>query len=296
MRICLTYLNNQTYKNFSILIKNDAGTNKYQDFIKEFPTLKIDYIVNSQNLGAIDNMVSALLYPVKADFIMVMHEDDKLHPNYIQTAINIIENNNFSFVGSKPTFFNPKDNVKITNLKNNYKEYAYDELTRFFINDNNLAFGSIIYSTKDIRPELIDIKKYSELFDRPFLINILKFNKKKCALLMSGFYFYREHGINDNRWNSLKIDNIINLYIFYKNQLNNKYGNLLVRYFFDFAGLKHKNLTITKQFLHGLKRLGLHFNGMEKNALLYFSASIFVLIFGKKNYNKFFIFFKKIKI
>ena len=105
-RRALSYLVKQSYQDFLVIIQDDAGQADYQSLIKEFPSLPIEYRRHGKNLGAIQNMIYCLFAPSDSEFVMCLHEDDFLQPDYLATALAILEkNSDLAFIGSAAHFF-----------------------------------------------------------------------------------------------------------------------------------------------------------------------------------------------
>jgi|GEM_PF-3406158 len=299
-RRCLKSLAAQGWADFSILICDDQSaadqSKNYQELIKDFPSLEISYQRNEKNLGAIKNMINCLFNQATNDFIMCLHEDDFLHPDYLATALIILEKNkNLAFIGSGVKFFEPEKNqASVTNyfpkISATWQTYTPQTFTAFILNKNKFAFGSIIYRRELLRREFIDLATYDVLFDRPFLLKILIEQKKSAGLLTGQFYYYQNHPYPDKRWDTLKFPNILNLYSFYESLAPGQGRFITSQYFFDFINLKNKTRNDWRAFLNSGKKAKL-FSGWRLSGK-FILASLFILLFGKKYYYQLFTLIK----
>ncbi len=82
---CLESIKNQTYKNFEIIIVDDASKDdtavKIQKFINKNPQLKITFIKNNDNIGQLGSFIEGLKR-TKGQFVCTIDGDDVLFPEY----------------------------------------------------------------------------------------------------------------------------------------------------------------------------------------------------------------------
>jgi len=288
LRRCLNSLALQSRQDFSVKIKDDGSGVDYQTLIAQFSALDITLERNSRNLGAINNIVSSLLTTTETEFIMCLHEDDFLHPQYLEQALTVLENNpTLAFVASPASYFNPGVNPPTDQLPTSgWQDYSSIEFAKYILNENKIAFGSIIYRRSSIRPEFIDLKNYAALFDRPFLLNILKTNNNRAAVLSGQFYYYQNHPYPDKRWQTLTATNIFNLYTFYQALAPGGGRRITSQYIFDLINLEPRNWTEIRAFIRRGQEAG--FVSWRRINGKFILAAIFIAIFGKKNYDHLF--------
>lgn len=83
---------NQTYKDFEIVILNDASPENLQSIVSKFTDRRILYYENDSNVGAlnvVDNW-NKCLELCSGDYIICMGDDDCLAPNCLQSYKNIM--------------------------------------------------------------------------------------------------------------------------------------------------------------------------------------------------------------
>lgn len=82
----------QTYKNFEIIIVDDASTDqsdvKIQEIVKEHPEIK--FIRSEKNLGVCKAFNSALAH-VTGDYIIDLAADDMLYPDRLENGITLFQ-------------------------------------------------------------------------------------------------------------------------------------------------------------------------------------------------------------
>ncbi len=253
LKECLNSLLLQTYKNFDVCIYDDASTQDYLPLINSCSNLSLQYKRNINNSGALANMQFA--YNDLKDtyeFVMIMHEDDFLHPQFIEMvikAISVIEkpafviSSFFSFeniVCTEKFFFN-KYNEQNTILVNK------KELANEFLQLKPMAFGSVVYNTNVYKQMKFDFEQYEEFADRPFLLNGLN-DFSQVALIDAPLYFYRLHGLTDTRWKKLLPKHVFNLLKLYKVILvKSHFMTIMVfkKYAMNFVFESYNNLLLT---------------------------------------------------
>jgi glycosyltransferase involved in cell wall biosynthesis len=91
---------NQTYKNFEIIIVDDASTDKTPQIIRQFNDSRINLIVNTNHSG-IAACRNQAIHIAKGLFIANADADDLYHPNRLETQVNFLKNNpKISVVGT----------------------------------------------------------------------------------------------------------------------------------------------------------------------------------------------------
>lgn len=222
LRECLCSLQKQSNKNFSILLFDDASIISYKIILDSFRNLNIVYEKNSKNKGALENMNYSYNQAVADfDYVMLLHEDDMLASNYIETVWDAINAYNPVFIISKF--------LEFESLSSNLSEQEYNreallrkvntkELCMMFLENMPLAFGSVVYKTQKYPTMQLLLEKYAEFADRPFLLEGLNINDQ-IALINAPLYYYRSHSQNDTRWKNLRKEHVFNLVKFYKNIL-----------------------------------------------------------------------------
>lgn len=294
LRRCLDSLDKQNFKNFSIIIVDDKGAEDCQGAVKDFPNQDIRLIHNEKNLGAIGNMINCLTQNIKTEFIMCLHEDDLIHHQYLEYALNILKKNtDIAFVASSAYYFNPGETInQPQSINDDWIKYSPLNFVEFILNNNKFAFGSVIYRQKLIKPEFIKLDAYNVLFDRPFLAEILINSQNNAAILNNQFYYYQNHPYPDKRWQSLTMDNIFNLYSYYEKLAPKKGLAITSQYIFDFVNLENKKWLNIFKFVRRGQRVGLI--SWRRISWKFLGASLFTFIFGKKIYYQVFSWIKKI--
>lgn len=221
---CLKSVSRQTFKDFEVVIIDDASKSDYEGVLNQFPYLKTKYVRNRKNLGAIPNMMKALHYESSSKYIMVFHEDDLMHPRLLEVGVRVLEkHSDIAFVGTNMiTFYDygalPDLDFEVTGKYEHHTDVSC--FVRSLLSGAGFCFGSVIYRRSKIENMCIDLKRFSVVGDRPFLCEIVK--DHQCAFIREPLVCYRSHEFSDNRGRSLTEDHLIELCAYYRSCLPEK--------------------------------------------------------------------------
>ena len=93
LKECIDSILCQTYKDFELIIVNDASPEDLDSIVNKYDDSRIRYYKNDKNCGAInvvDNWNKCLNY-AQGEFIICMGDDDKLMPNCLEEYAKLIE-------------------------------------------------------------------------------------------------------------------------------------------------------------------------------------------------------------
>ncbi len=191
---------NQTYKNWELIIVDDASTDNSWSLIKSFkskyPT-KVKVIRLKKNLNKGGDVCANLAFQkAKGEFVARMDADDIAHPQRLAKQVKfLLANPDIFMVGSQAWVINGAGDVigeKKLPLSSQdiYKHYA--------------VFHPMIHPTIMLRKDQVKTKnlyqiKYSANNDLLTFFKLLK--DKKFVNLKQKLLYYRVHGKNDSLTN-----------------------------------------------------------------------------------------------
>lgn len=221
-RECLSSLRAQTFQDFEVILVDDGSSSghDYRVLLGEFSDLTMRYERNSHNLGAIRNIFHTILYPVQTRYIMSMHEDDLLHPEYLRLAVQAMEASpRAAFIGANGYFFDTQKDVAnpmgIDRTAVRVRTYDAPSFVRYLLQGNAFMLASVVYRTAALsRAQGPDLVRLSTACDRPFLVELLK--SSTCLAFAERIFFSRRHGKKDMRGKDLNWEQIFALYEYYK--------------------------------------------------------------------------------
>lgn len=83
----------QTYKNFELIIVNDASPEDLESIVKSYDDPRIRYYVNEQNIGGKDLVTqwNHCLEYAKGDYVILASDDDIYHSEYLEKMNELVE-------------------------------------------------------------------------------------------------------------------------------------------------------------------------------------------------------------
>ena len=275
LKECLENLNNQTFKDFKVIILDNTQYIGRYDFLNANYTYKIKYIKNKKNLGAEGNGTLAYSWNIDTEYFMIFHDDDLMHENYLDYSINfLLKNNNVSWIGSNYSL-----NINLFNkaLNNQINTFDKSKLISEIFKGLNYSLSSIIYKKSNtLNINFNDYyQKYSILCDRPYIIDLIP-DDKLIAIIKEPMIFYRNHLKQESKTSKSRItvEDQISFFLYYKkNNKKNFFNYIKFQIFIAY------NLTSSFKRLNNIKQIStLQFLAIsKKNGLIDYLFPLFYL-------------------
>ena len=164
---------NQTYKNWELIVWDDASTDNTLEIIKSFKDKRINLFKNEKNLGLGQSKIKASK-KVNGEFFAILDADDKFFSKKIEKQINyMISNEDVGLLATNFEIIDKKNNILKKNIISNLNKNYLD----FFCHTNIFAASSIIYRKKvaESLGWFSENFEYSQDFD--FTLRFLKKSK-----------------------------------------------------------------------------------------------------------------------
>lgn len=214
----------QTYKNWELLIANDASTDSTKEILKKIKTKKIRIINFKKNIGQ-HKAINYLLNISKGKYIAVLDSDDVASANRLQAQLN--EMNKDSKLILVASFFKKIDD-KNRIIKNVELVYNQEVFKKIFPVRNIICFSTIMFKKEVLKKVKFLSNYYDYSNDYFFLLKI--FLRYKIKIINKYLVFYRLHLNQRSKATTLKLsiiqENIKLLKWSKKNLLINKYNFL----------------------------------------------------------------------
>ncbi len=215
----------QTEKDREIIVFDNHSDYDIEKAISEIDTNKEIRIEKIEtNIGNVGNFCRIQKYKFDSKYLIIFHDDDTMHPNFLKEGISVMEKNpSILWLGTSLNFVNDDNKMFDFNSIEPFETQIVDTagLIKKIANDfNNLCFDSVIYKT-DIFTNGYPIetlyKTFNKWFDRPLLVELSKLGK--VALVDEKCINYRIHSNQDSQQLDDLITNKINLLNYYSNEL-----------------------------------------------------------------------------
>ncbi|MRX45683.1 glycosyltransferase family 2 protein [Pedobacter puniceum] len=157
----------QSFKDFEIIITDNASTDNTEEIVKNFTDKRIKYFQNQENLGVVENHNIALRHCC-GEYIHIFSDDDIMLPDCLSKKIEIINNNDdISLIHSDISIIN-SDGLIVNKEhwnKNRYKKKKIrDKILRNGITMKKYNFQCLFYMWNFISMPTVLVKK-SLLFE-----------------------------------------------------------------------------------------------------------------------------------
>lgn len=188
----------QTVPATSIRIVDNGSTDRTGEIARTFASRGVHYIRRDENdLSACWRDLQ--LIPT-AEWVIVFHDDDLLHPEYLGSVSTVIDTYpKATLIGSAmkaEAVPNARDWAAVS-PKRTTGILSWREFARKLYAGFPFPFCSAVYRTEVFRRTVIDTGTYGKISDRPFLMEVARAGG--AVLLKDVFVKYRVHLSQDSR-------------------------------------------------------------------------------------------------
>lgn len=200
LKIMLESLCLQTAVGFKIKVLNNASTDNtieiVEEIIQKYPERDIELINNDKNLGNTGNFIHSQEL-ASNEYTAIFHDDDAIHPEYIETAMSILEKckNAVMCTGYGVAKYNV-DNSNWDVLFKGYLTYSKEDSVFNNLLIGRPVFACCIYKTEAYKKVKYCPQKYGKLHDILFMMEI---NQLGDAIFIQGICLrWRQHPGSDS--------------------------------------------------------------------------------------------------
>jgi glycosyltransferase involved in cell wall biosynthesis len=189
----------QRASGFRLVVLDNDSTDHTSQVLDKFKHYRVEVYRSSRNLGHRGNFEKAQSL-ASAKWTMVFHDDDLMHPDYINALLNIInKHDRLSLVGTVVTVDKKPGLVWTTQAK---KVRYFESVTDFaaaLYSGFSFHFGSAIYRTELFKANRFQWETYGKVIDRPFLFDMAC--NGPVAVFTEPYVKYRCHEGQDSQSN-----------------------------------------------------------------------------------------------
>ena len=246
---CLNSIQNQTYKNFEVILVNDGSIDHSETICKEFVEVDTRFRYFLKVNGGASSARNFGLDHVTGDFITFIDADDWVDENHLEVLINNIKENNSDMAVSSIKKF---DNVS------SFEFRVYSNQEKYLLNYNKLNREEFLV----ILPKLIHASNsykiaVSKLFKKE-LVTGVRFDETIIYGEDLEFFFKIYNNINSISY----VDEVTYVYRLHDESSSSKFGQLHME----------QELAIYKKMYERIEELGLptiHYVNTLRNLLDY---------------------------
>lgn len=219
-----------TYNDFNITILDNASTDGTEELIRDFQKKysNIRYLRNEKPNNTSFGNTKKAINEATADYLMIFHDDDILHCQYLEYVKTILEKyDNVDLICSGKNRFTEDSGIK-QGCYDSVHCMEFDNKSDFvaltFINKDgkDLVFPNVVYKTTYAKELLktFDGSLYGKIGDKPLVLSCV--NDGKVFYIKEPMLNYRIHKGQDSNTNvNGPFDNqILNFLAYYKNLLS----------------------------------------------------------------------------
>lgn len=192
---CLYSILDQSFREFRLIILDNASEKDYSGVISKFNDPRINYIRNRTNLGHSGNWKKALQVSSESEYVIIFHDDDLMHPKLIEFELNLLHADpNCAYVASQSTHFYDEvpSHVEVSQPRI-LKFLTPVNLLKAFLADFTIQFGSVMYRRSALDKIDFDLikNKVSKFGDWLTYLEAAKYGT--VTILAEPLVLYRRH-------------------------------------------------------------------------------------------------------
>lgn len=191
----------QTVQDFDITIFDNASNDGTDDIVKKIidqnPNRRIVFKKAPQNNGSLGNFKWAQELASK-DYVMLFHDDDILHPKYIETVYALLDRYpDTDLISSANITTSNPDDKKWKKIKGRY--YVLDKalFAAYLISFKAFTYPSVVYKTSNLKQVVPEVDIYGKIADRQIVMDTVQ--SGAALMLADKFIQYRIHAGQDSK-------------------------------------------------------------------------------------------------
>ncbi len=186
---------NQTYQDFTVKVLNNGSTDNTEDVFNkvksEYPFRKFDYLKFQEN--HLDQyFVDKKNEFITADYVIVFHDDDLMHPHYIEHLMKIIPKHpEFVLLAGKTRVSEHPENLEWEKPSGKFIVGNMRDIVKWYFKGDSFSFPAICYKSYWYKNTKFRNDLYGNRGDFPFVMDIAEHGK--VCRLEDRFLHYRLH-------------------------------------------------------------------------------------------------------
>jgi len=218
---CLESISAQTYRDFDLVVLDNASTELYAPVIERFAHLGLRYIRNAENIGAVRNIDMARALGSASDYHIIFHDDDLMHPHMLERQVDALDlRSDLAWIATESAPFEtdcsaPMDWAESAGAVEYYE--TQDALVRRLLENVPLNFGSVMYRSSASSAVEFRLDEFEIIADRVLLCDIA--GAGPVAAIREPLVRYRHHAAQDSHNPIFREQHALNLMRYYQGLL-----------------------------------------------------------------------------
>lgn len=254
LKECLLSVLAQSFVNFRIIVLDNASEQDVASMVSSINDDRVSLISNSENIGGPANILKAFEM-ASSDFVMVFHDDDFMHPRLLEAQIEIFNlNEDIVFVAPSVNLISDHSRMSVFPQVQGNSSYVHqmfssqtDFMDAHFSGRYVFGFGGVMYRTEAIKKEKLNIERFGNISDRPYLVSLAALGK--CAFLVYPNYNVRTHQGQDSFSGSWGYHHEVEVAKFYldisRSSKNNPYFSRIAKMLAQFYAVRRPRPPVT---------------------------------------------------
>jgi len=218
---CLTSIAEQTYRDFELIVLDNASTEDVAVVVARFDSLGIRYIRNAENIGAARNIDLARELGAASDYHIVFHDDDLMHPQMLERQVALLDARpDLAWIATESAPF-VGDSVATQGWGDSAGDVEVyetrDALVRRLLENVPLNFGSVMYRSSVSAGVDFRLDEFEIIADRVLLCDIAAAGP--VAAVREPLVRYRHHAAQDSHNPIFREQHALALMRYYKGLL-----------------------------------------------------------------------------
>lgn len=211
-----------SFQDYKIIVFDNASDYDVAAFLAEFNDDRIGLVRNATNVGNLQNLCNIFDYQYDSEYLMVFHDDDTLHPQLLDAAVDLLDRRpNLAWVNCIVNFV--KDHEKMfdfVEFKNRVEIVRGENLARWLLSSGaNLSFDGAVYRISRLKRLNHYVERFFKWCDRPFMIDMAM--GQDVAIIRDKLLNYRLHPGQDSKGEAKeRQQQIFDLQKYYKEKLS----------------------------------------------------------------------------
>ncbi|MDP2234587.1 MAG: glycosyltransferase family A protein [Actinomycetota bacterium] len=198
---CLETVAAQTFRDFDLVVLDNASTEDNGPVLRRFRDLDIEYIRNLENLGATGNIEKAREIGARSPYHIVFHDDDLMHPRMLESQITILDAHpEIAWLATECQPFGPGEKPSfVDQYEHDVPTEIYGDATvlvRRLLENTPLHFGSVMFRTTLTETTNMRVDEFTIIADRVLLCDMAL--HAPAALITRPLVLYRHHEAQDS--------------------------------------------------------------------------------------------------